>query len=163
MGEAMTRNSVAEAQQRLTARRKLSRLYEGDETAWLEAMSQRIKDRRYDQLDYKNLGEYLLDMAKRDRREVVSRLRTLLFHLLKWDHQHRKRSRSWKVTTNTQRDDLHDLLDSKTLRNHAIETLPKAYAQAVELAAVETGLAENAFPAQCPYTLEQILSENEND
>lgn len=138
---------------------KLSRMYQADETGWLEQMSKLINERRYEELDYKHLSEFLLDMAKRDRREVFSRLKTLLVHLLKWDYQPRKRSRSWKVTIMNQRDDLSYDLESKTLRNHAFEVLPKAYARAVKLAAEETGLSPEKFPQQCPYTLDDILSE----
>jgi len=54
---------------------KLARLYEADETAWLEQMSKLVGQRRYGELDYKHLSEYLLDMAKRDRREVVRIIR----------------------------------------------------------------------------------------
>ena len=138
---------------------KLASLYEKDETAWLEQMSKLIAERRYEELDYKHLSEYLLDMAKRDRREVFSRLTTLLIHLLKWDYQPRKRSRSWEITMITQRYDLRDELESKTLRNHALEVLPEAYARAVKLAAKETGLSPERFPLQCPYTLDEVLSE----
>ena len=59
-------------------------LYEADETAWLDRMAELIRERRYEELDYSHLQEYLTDMANRDRREVESRLRVLLSHLLKW-------------------------------------------------------------------------------
>jgi hypothetical protein len=36
--------------------------------------------------------------------------------------------------------------------------LPDAYAHAVELAAVETGLPAKRFPTECPYNLEQVLA-----
>src|SRR5437588_7116077 len=133
---------------------KLSRMYESDETGWLEQMSKLVNERRYGELDYEHLGEYLLDMAKRDRREVLHRLTTLLTHLLKWEHQPRKRSRSWEVTILRQRHELQDLLESRTLENHAREILPKAYARAIKEAAAETGLASERFPQACNYTLD---------
>jgi len=136
---------------------KLARLYESDETGWLERMSNLVNERRSGELDYEHLSEFLLDMAKRDRREVFSRLTTLLTHLLKWEYQPRKRSRSWETTIRIQRDDLQDLLESRTLRNHALEELPKAYARAVRYAAGETGLAKERFPQQCPYALDDLL------
>ena len=138
---------------------KLARLYEGDETAWLETMSKLINERRYGELDYKHLSEFLLDMAIRDRREVFSRLTTLLTHVLKWEYQPRKRSRSWATTILNQRDDLRDQLESQTLRNHALEVLPKAYARARRYAAKETGLSQERLPQPCPYTLDDLLSE----
>ena len=50
----------------------LPSLYESDETAWLEAMSELIHQGRLNELDYAHLREYLADMARRDRREVAA-------------------------------------------------------------------------------------------
>ena len=138
---------------------KLSRLYESDETGWLERMSKLVNERRYGELDYEHLSEFLLDMAKRDRREAFSRLATLLNHVLKWEYQPRRRARSWKSTILAQRHELQDLLESRTLEHHALEMLPKAYARAVKYAVMETGLAQERFPQECPYTLADLLSE----
>jgi Domain of unknown function DUF29 len=76
----------------------LPELYEADETAWLEAMSELIKQGRTADLDFPHLEEYLTDMAKRDRREVKSRLTVLLAHVLKREHQPEKCSKSWLRT-----------------------------------------------------------------
>lgn len=126
----------------------LSALYERDETAWLEAMSELAGRRAVDELDYAHLSEYLAVMAKRDRREAVQRMTVLLIHLLKWDHQSTTRSRSWELTIREQRDELNDLLESSTLRNHARRELGKAYHRAVRRAAVETDVPERTFPAE---------------
>lgn len=142
--------------QRATA--DLSQLYETDETAWLEAMADLIQQGRWDELDYTHLGEYLGDMARRDRREVKSRLTTLLAHILKWVHQADKRSQSWRGTIIEQRQELADLLSQEVLRQHAEAVLARAYVEAAERAIAETGLAAESFPADCPYTLEQLLS-----
>src|SRR6516162_2789790 len=97
----------------------LSQLYEADETAWLEAMAELIQQARWDELDYAHLGEYLGDIARRDRREVKSRLTTLLAHVLKWVHQPDHRSRSWRGTIIEQRQELSGLVARGVLRNHA--------------------------------------------
>lgn len=136
----------------------LSQLYDKDETAWLEAMVERIRQGQWNDLDYPHLGEYLSDMARRDRREVESRLTTLLTHVLKWVHQPDQRSRSWRGTLVEQRQELSSLLTSGVLRNHAEAVLGITYAKAIERAAAETGLATDSFPAECPYSLEQLLS-----
>src|SRR5205814_7814333 len=88
----------------------LSQLYEVDETAWLEAMADLIQQGRWDDLDQAHLAEYLNDMARRDRREVESRLTTLLAHVLKWVHQPEQRSRSWRATIVEQRQELAGLV-----------------------------------------------------
>lgn len=136
----------------------LSVLYEQDETAWLEAMSVLLAEGRVAEIDQKNLCEYLSDMANRDRREVTSRLRTLIAHLLKWRFQPDRRTGSWHETILIQRHELDDLLDSGTLHNHALEVLERSYGLAAREAAAETGLAESAFPVECPFTLDEILN-----
>src|ERR1700730_14237941 len=126
----------------------LSVLHEQDETAWLEAMSSLAANGRYAEMDYPHLSEYLADMARRDRREVFSRLVVLLCHLLKWEHQPERRSGSWRGTIREQRRELRQLLASGTLRHHAEAVLADAYAEARRQAADETELSLNVFPAE---------------
>ncbi len=133
-------------------------LYEQDETAWLEAMADLIRLGRLEELDYPNLAEYLADMARRDRREVESRLTTLTTHILKWTHQPDRRSGSWRGTVVEQRQELEGLLSRGVLRNHADAMLNELYRKAVERAVAETGLPVQAFALECPFTLEQLLS-----
>ncbi|MEX2213011.1 MAG: DUF29 domain-containing protein [Phycisphaeraceae bacterium] len=135
----------------------VSSLYHDDETAWLEFMSKLISERRFDELDYDHLREYLQDMARRDKREVLSRLTILLVHLLKWEHQPALRSNSWQATILHQRQELADLLESAVLRQYAIDSLPRAYDRAVKQAVVETGLDEGTFPAACVWTMDEVL------
>ncbi|MFT3881740.1 MAG: DUF29 domain-containing protein [Gemmatales bacterium] len=139
----------------------LAQLFEQDETAWLEAMAELVRLEQFDQLDYPHLQEYLDDMARRDKREVESRLAVLLSHQLKWDYQQEKRSPSWQTTIEAQRQELILLLENASLRNHADLKLQKSYQAAVRLAMAETSLAEEAFPANCPYTLEGLQLEGE--
>jgi hypothetical protein len=136
----------------------LAALYERDETAWLEAVSELIRLGRLDEVDFANLAEYLADMARRDRREVSSRLAVLIAHLLKWQHQPERRSGSWRGTIEVQRQELAELLESGVLRNHAADILGKSYANGARQAAAETGLAVATFQADCPYSLDDLLA-----
>jgi hypothetical protein len=132
-------------------------LYEQDETAWLEQTASLVAQRRFSEIDHEHLGEYLADMARRDKREVFNRLVGLLTHLLKWEHQPAERSNSWRGTILSQRRELKQLLESGTLQRYASEVRAKAYRAAIAQAAAETGLAEAAFPAECIQTLEEVL------
>ncbi len=136
----------------------LSQLYEADETAWLDALAEIVADGRFHEIDPVHLAEYLADMAKRDRRQVENRLAILLAHLLKWHFQPEKRSRSWERTILVQRQRLARILESATLRNHAMANLGRAYFEAAQIVCVETGLPLEAFPSVCPFTWEQIES-----
>lgn len=134
-------------------------LYEQDETAWLEVTADLIRLGRLDEVDFPNLAEYLADMARRDRREVTSRLAVLIAHLLKWRHQPDQRTGGWRGTVEVQRQELADLLESAVLRAHAAETLGKAYANGVRQAVAETGLPAATFPPDCPYSLAGVLAD----
>lgn len=133
-------------------------LYERDETAWLDVMAELIRHNRLDEIDYPNLAEYLADMARRDRREVESRLIVLIAHALKWVYQPDHRSGSWRATIIEQRQELEGLVSPGVLRNHAEAELQNLYRKAVERAAAETGLRAETFPEACPYRFDQLLS-----
>ncbi|MBV8383546.1 MAG: DUF29 domain-containing protein [Planctomycetaceae bacterium] len=135
----------------------LSELYETDEPAWLERMVALLKDKEYGMLDYGNLEDFLEEMARTGRREVKSRLKVLIHHMLKWEHQRDGRSRGWALTIANQQDELTDLLASGALRRHAEEALPDAYRKGVRDAMTETGLPRGAFPAACPWSIDDLL------
>ncbi len=136
----------------------LAELYEVDETAWLDAMSELLREGRISELDYPNLQEHLEAMALRDRKKVESRLAILIAHVLKWTHQPEKRTPSWRGTIIEQRHRLNKTAGTGALRKHAEVVLADCYADAVEMAIEETKLTAETFPAECPWTLEQLLS-----
>lgn len=138
----------------------LAALYDADETAWLDATAGLVRAGRLDQIDTATLAEYLTDMAGRDRREVESRLIVLLAHLLKWLHQPERRTGSWRATAIEPRQELESLASKGVLRNHAESVLPAVYEKAVERAAAETELSPTEFPRTCPYTIEQLFSDD---
>jgi hypothetical protein len=139
----------------------LSKLYHQDETAWLQAMSELAAAGHHTEMDFRHLSEYLADMAKRDFREVYSRLVVLWTHILKWDRQPRKRSGSWRGTIMEQRRELNLLLESETLRNYAESILAEVFLHARQQAAAETGLARADFPEADPRTLDDLLTDAE--
>jgi len=132
--------------------------YEEDLVAWTEETAQLLRERRFDEIDIENLADEVQSLAGRDKREVLRRLTVLLVHLLKMKHQPAKRSRSWQSTIATQRDEL-DLLfeDSPSLKRGLAAAVAEVYPDAVDLAAIETGLPGDTFPPRCPFTVEQIL------
>ena len=142
----------------LTQTADVSALYERDETAWLETMAELLASNRFDEIDYPHLSEYLSDMARRDRREVYSRLVVLLCHLLKWEYQPEQRAGSWRGTIREQRRELRQLLESGTLNNHASDVFAEAYAEARKQAADECEVDINTFPAECAWELDAIVN-----
>jgi hypothetical protein len=134
--------------------------YDADFYAWTQEQAQLLRSGELSQLDVENIAEELESMGRSDKRELESRLEVLLTHLLKWQLQVKIRSPSWSGTIREQRRKIGKLLRaSPSLRPLIAQLTPEAYAEARDKASDETGLVEAAFPAECPFTPEQILSE----
>ena len=134
-------------------------LYERDETAWLDVMAAVAAEGRLEDLDDPNLGEFLASMAKRDRREVFSRLVVLPTHLLGWNQPPRCQSRSWRSTIGEQRLELGLLPESASLRENAGAIQADAFAASRRRTSEETGLDLASFPNRNPCGLAEILGE----
>jgi Domain of unknown function DUF29 len=143
----------------IKAAESLESLYETDETAWLDAMAELVRAGRLSMVDCPHLAEYLEGMAKRDRKEVSSRLRILLVHVLKWLYQKKKRTSSWQRTVLNQQAELEQDMASGVLRKYAEESFTAIYSKAVKIAVRETGLSSESFPAECPWSLDDILAD----
>ncbi|MDB9379041.1 DUF29 domain-containing protein, partial [Nodularia sphaerocarpa] len=110
--------------------------------------------------DLPNLIEEIEALGRKERQELRNRLSVLIGHLLKWEFQSAKRSRSWLNTIRIQRLDTWELLEENpSLQAYLQEILIKAYMKAIALAMGETNLPMKTFPSDCPYTIEQILSD----
>ena len=135
-------------------------LYRTDFYAWTKTQAALLQAEEFENLDLPNLIEELEAMGTSQRNEVISRLKVLLMHLLKWQFQADHRSRSWRNTINVQRWDLEAVLeDNPSLRRELPECIAKAYPRARREALQETGLLRSPWPDTCPWTIEQILDE----
>ncbi|CAK0755867.1 conserved hypothetical protein [Gammaproteobacteria bacterium] len=133
--------------------------YERDFYAWLIQNTQLMRNGQLHQIDIEHIAEELEAMAKSEKRELLNRLAILLMHLLKWQYQTPKRTRSWHNTIMTQRIDIAELLeDSPSLKSQLTEKLQGAYEKAKIKAEDETGIDQQQFPEQCPFTIKQVLS-----
>ncbi len=136
----------------------LADLFLEDETAWLDAMAELLRLGSYSTLDHEHLQEYLEDMARRDRKEISSRITILILHILKWQYQPEKRSRSWQSTILEQQRELRFDARSGVLRRHALECVETEYPFALADAVVETGLSPSAFPISCQFSFDDLLA-----
>jgi hypothetical protein len=132
--------------------------YEQDFFAWTQEQARLLRARDARSQDWGNLAEEIDSMGRRDRRELESRLRLILHHLLKWQVQPELRSPSWRNTLIEQRRQAEKLLkESPSLQPQVPALRDEAYPDAVRDTVHETGLRALAFPADCPFTIEQIL------
>lgn len=132
--------------------------YEQDLVLWYEGQIALLRERHFDALDVENLIEELRAAMIKERRELASRLRVLLMHLLKCQFQHHRISGSWLGTLTEQRSEIESLLeDSPSLRATVMQVADKVYPVAVRLAAYETRLPASVFPSSNPYSKDQLL------
>ena len=133
-------------------------LYDRDFYAWANEQAALLRAGRLAEADLENIAEEIESMGRSEKRELVSRLRVLLMHLLKWRHQPMLRSKSWSNTIAAQRDDIVDhLADNPSLKDKLPEVLTSAYRKAILDAAAETGIDSSTFPSTCPWTYDQIM------
>jgi hypothetical protein len=131
-------------------------LYEQDYGLWAEQMADLLSEGRFAELDIDNLVDEVRDLSKRERDRLLSSVRLIVHHLLKWDYQPERRSRSWQITI--QRERVHIiryLKDSPSLKRYLTDAwLDETYVVANLNAEKETGLK---FPADCPYSISDVL------
>ncbi|MEB3189319.1 MAG: DUF29 domain-containing protein [Snowella sp.] len=130
--------------------------YEQDYGLWAEQMANLLASGRFSELDIENLVEEVRDLSKRERDRLLSSLRLIVHHLLKWDYQPQKRSRSWQVTIQRERNNIQFYLkDSPSLKRYLTdEWLVEIYDNAKLEAFKETGLE---LPSLCPYGIDDVL------
>lgn len=125
---------------------------------WTQEQADLLRAKRFSEIDLEHLAEEIEEMGRSERRALESRLKVLLTHLLKWQHQPSHRGRSWMLTIKEQRRSLAHLLKANpSLRNHLDDLLQDAYELAILAAARETGLDETVFPQICPWQVAQVL------
>ena len=135
-------------------------LYDRDFHAWTVQQAMLLKQGRLADADIDHIVEELECMGASERRELTNRLAVLMAHLLKWRFQPELRGNSWRNTIAVQRFDVRELLEENpSLAANLSERMEKAYQKGVMLAVRETGLSKTIFPVACPFSVEQLLSE----
>lgn len=125
---------------------------------WTQEQAALLRAGRWSEADFAQLAEEIESMGKSEWRELESRLKVLLVHLLKWRFQPSHRGRSWELTIKEQRRAVfHVLKANPSLEPRLDEVLADAYDLAILAAARETGLDEEAFPEQYPWSVEAVL------
>src|SRR5262245_12076193 len=133
--------------------------YEHDFYGWLIEQARHVRDGRWDAVDRENLVEEIESLGREQFNKLESALRVLMLHLLKWDHQPTKRSRSWALSVRAQRLEIEDVLsDNQRLKPSIAEAIARGYRKARVEAAKETDLDEDVFPASCPYDWNEVMA-----
>ena len=133
--------------------------YDEDFYAWTVEQARLLRSGEFSSIDVENVAEEIESLGRSDKRAIEGRLTVLLMHLLKWQVQPKMRSGSWSGTILEQRRRIEKLLrESPSLRPFVTEVLAEVYSEAREAASNETGLPETGFPAECPFSADEVLS-----
>jgi hypothetical protein len=133
--------------------------YESDFYSWSLDQARLVREGRWSDVDRDNVAEEIESLGREQFNKLESTLRVLLLHMLKWDHQPRKRSRSWILSIETQRIELDDVLgDNPGLKPRIEEAITRAYRKARLEAAKETGPDKTVFLETCSYSLDDITA-----
>ena len=136
-----------------------AQLHDSDFYTWTQQQAECLRTGQFDALDTAHLIDELESMGARERRELETRLSLLLQHLLKWRYQPERRGSSWRNTIKVQRMDAGRVLaDNPGLSSKLPELYLSAYERARLLASAETGLDEETFPTDPPFTIEQAMN-----
>ncbi len=135
--------------------------YDQDFYAWSREQADLLRSGNAVEADLENIAEEIESMGKSEKREFMSRLTVLILHLVKWRYQPAKRSRSWRLSVAGQRMDIEELLkDNPSLRPTMSDSIGQAWRRALIEAEKETGLEASTFPAACPWSADQISSDD---
>ena len=131
---------------------------EADLYSWAVRQAELLRAGRLAEIDPAAIAEEIDDVGEEQYDKLESALRVLMLHLLKWDCQPDKRSRSWTLSVLEQRKRAQrQLRKNPGLKSRLDEALESAYEDARLEAASETGLPMRAFPATRPFEFAEIM------
>jgi len=132
--------------------------YDRDLYSWAVEQAELLRAGRIAEADALNIAEELDDVGNEQYDKLESALRIILLHLLKWDHQPPRRSRSWQSSISVQRKHvLRVLRKNPGLKPLVDEAITEAYETARIEAAAQMLLDEDALPLECPYSWSDIM------
>jgi len=138
---------------------KAATRYEDDTFTWVSEQIALLRAGRRDLIDVENIAEELSDLGNELRFRLESAIAVLSLHILKWDHQKARRSRSWQITVREQRKRIALLLKRNPgLKGVLSEAIEVGYDQGRDRAIAETKMKDEAIPETCPYTFDEMMT-----
>ena len=131
--------------------------YADDFARWAFEQAMLLRDGAFGELDIENIAEELETLGRDEFNKLESIVAVIVTHMLKWDHQPERRSRSWAISISVQRRHAaRQIKDNPSLKPRLGEALAEAHETARLTAANETGLPLRVFPTDCPYSWQDV-------
>ena len=125
---------------------------------WVKEQCALLRTGSLKELDHRLAALELSHSGNEIRNKLQRSIASLAQHLLKWDYQPERRSRSWEQTICERRQRIEDVLEQNpSLRPALSERVSRGYATGRRRALVETKLPKAAFPTDCPYTFDEMM------
>jgi Domain of unknown function DUF29 len=126
--------------------------------SWAVRQAELLRAGRLSEIDPVAIAEEIDDVGEEEYYRLESALRVVMLHLLKWDHQHERRSRSWALSIGEHRRRvLRQLRRSPGLKSQLDEALEAAYEDARLEASSETGLPLKIFPRKLTFDYSEVM------
>lgn len=141
----------------------ISRCYEIDFANWLFDQADRLRRNDLENLNTEYLAEELESLGRSQKRKLRGHMVIRLQHMLKWDYQPEKRSRSWYSSLRNSLSEMNERMElnpSLGTKEFLVQSMTDAFPRARREALGETGLPSSAVADECPYSLEQIFDES---
>jgi hypothetical protein len=133
-------------------------LYEIDFAEWADHTADLLRARKFAAIDWESVIEEVETLGRSERAAVRSQLRRMLVHLIKQRVQPERAGASWQISVASARMEIrNDIRDSPSLRRHLEDSLRVIYSDAVEEAVIQMSLQTADLPADCPWTVDQLL------
>jgi hypothetical protein len=134
--------------------------YEEDVYGWATHTAELLRSNKMDEVDFDSIIEEIESLGRSEKGQLINRLSLILSHLLKWQYQPARKTRSWDLTIKENRRRFKNILkDNPSLKSKLDEILDDAYYYAKLEAGKETSIDESTFPEVCPYSFEEITSD----
>ena len=133
-------------------------LYDTDFAEWADRTAELLRARRFGDIDWESVVEEIETLGRSERAAVRSQLRRMLAHFIKQRIQPERDGASWRSSVANARFEIrNDIQDSPSLRRHLEDNLQVIYRDAAEEALIQMNCQAADLPADCPWTVEQLL------
>jgi Domain of unknown function DUF29 len=133
--------------------------YEDDLYTWVEEQVELLRAGRLSEIDARNIAEELGDVGNEQLDKLESSIEVLTQHLLKWDHQPQRRSRSWELSIREQRRRIVRVLKKNPgLKPQVAEAIVEGYADGRDRAAAEMDISFDILPDLCPFSFDEMMT-----